>query len=181
MTDQKYMRLALKEAVCAYKNGEVPIGAIIVDCNGAVIGKGHNRIEELQDPTAHAELLALRKAAKKIRNWRLQGATLFCTMEPCTMCAGSLIQARIKRVVYATKDKKFGAAGSLYNILEDQRFNHQIKVESGLLKNESINLLKIFFSCLREKKKIQRKPRSVRGEVREWLNRAVSKTAVLEN
>ena len=153
MTYLEYMKLALEEASFAYQSGEVPVGAVIVDCNGKIIGKGHNQVEELQDPTAHAELIALRNASHKIHNWRLEGATLFCTMEPCVMCAGSLIQARIKRVVYATKDSKFGAAGSLYNILEDKRFNHNTEVEAGLLKEESIKLLKDFFSSIRKKGK----------------------------
>ncbi|MFH0925406.1 MAG: tRNA adenosine(34) deaminase TadA [bacterium] len=156
MDELLYMQLALKEASIAYQKGEVPIGAIVVNQSGEVIAGAHNQVEELNDPTAHAEILAIRKAAYKIKNWRLQECTIFCTVEPCVMCAGCIIQARIKKLVYASEDNKFGAVKSLYNILEDQRLNHYVEVDAGLFKDKSVNLLKSFFSEVRNKKKAKR-------------------------
>ncbi|ACX53208.1 CMP/dCMP deaminase zinc-binding protein [Ammonifex degensii KC4] len=142
------MREALSEAEKAYVRGEVPVGAVAV-LNGEIIGRGHNLRETLKDATAHAEILALREAAKKIGDWRLEEVTLYTTLEPCPMCAGALIQFRVKRVVFGAFDPKAGAAGSVVDLLRDPRFNHQVEVVGGVLAEESGALLKRFFQELR--------------------------------
>lgn len=150
-SDIGYMKEALLEAKKAEVLGEVPIGAVIVK-DGTIIAKGHNLRETLKDPTAHAEIIAIREASKRLGGWRLHGCTLYVTLEPCQMCAGALIQSRVDRVVYGAKDLKAGAAGSLLNLLNDERFNHQVSIESGVLEEESAHLLKIFFKNLRKGK-----------------------------
>ena len=147
--DEDFMAEALAEAERAFSEGEVPVGAVTV-LEGQVIGRGRNRREALKDPTAHAEILALREASRALGGWRLSGATLYSTMEPCPMCAGALIQARADRLVYAVRDPKSGAAGSLYDIARDPRFNHRLRVDSGVLAVEAETLLKRFFAGLRE-------------------------------
>lgn len=142
------MRMALDEAHLAQSRGEVPIGAVVVK-EGRVIGRGHNQKETLKDPTAHAEILALQEAARTLGGWRLSGATLYSTLEPCPMCAGALVQARIDRLVYAAPDPKAGAAGSLLDLVRDERLNHQVIVESGVLREEAEALLEEFFADLR--------------------------------
>ena len=148
MDDGKFMYKALLEAKKAYLKGEVPIGAIIV-YEGAVIAKGHNQRERLKDPTAHAEMIAIREASRVLGGWRLPGTTLYVTLEPCPMCAGAIINARIGRVVYGAMDPKAGAAGTLMNILEDERLNHRVKVTKGILEEECRNILQLFFRDLR--------------------------------
>jgi tRNA(adenine34) deaminase len=142
------MRLALAQAEQAATLGEVPIGAVAV-LDGTVVGTGHNRKESDQDPTAHAEMITLREAAKSLHNWRLTGVTLYCTVEPCPMCAGAMIQARLSRLVYGTEDVRFGAGGTIVDILGETRFNHRVTVEAGVLADEAAQLLQSFFRRLR--------------------------------
>lgn len=138
------MKLALKEAELAFLKGEVPVGAVLVH-NDKIIAKAHNRRETSDDPTGHAEVIALIRGAKKLRSWRLSSAMLYVTKEPCVMCAGAMISARLKRLVYGCKDLKGGAVESLYNILNDKRLNHQVEVVGGVLEEECTLLLKRFF------------------------------------
>lgn len=142
--DVRFMRLALKEASRAGRAGEVPVGALLVK-DGEVLSSAYNLREILKDPSAHAEILALRVGAGKSDSWRLTGATLYVTKEPCVMCAGAIVNARISRVVYGCKDTKAGGVDSLYNILTDKRLNHQVEVIPGVLEEECASLLKNFF------------------------------------
>jgi len=142
--DVNYMRLALKEAEAAFEKGEVPVGAVLVK-NGRVLESAHNLKECLKDPAAHAEILVLRAGAKICDAWRLTDATLYVTKEPCIMCAGAIVNARIGRLVYGCRDPKAGGVDSLYGILTDKRLNHQVEVVSGLLEDECASLLKRFF------------------------------------
>jgi len=144
------MTCALDEARLAAAAGEVPIGAVLV-VEDAVVARAHNRREVWQDPTAHAELIAIREAAAQLRTWRLVGGTLYVTMEPCAMCIGAAILARIDRVVFGVRDPKGGACGSVLNIPEEKRLNHRIEVIGGVLEEESRELLQGFFRGLREK------------------------------
>ncbi len=144
------MKLAIQEAEQALMEDEVPVGCIIVK-DDKVIGKGHNRVETLKDPTAHAEILAITAAAATLNNWRLLDSTLYTTVEPCLMCTGAIILARLKRVVYGTKDEKFGCLESKYTIERDNRFNHRFEVTGGVLSHEATNLLKKFFKQRRLK------------------------------
>ena len=130
------MRLALVEAARSAPSADVPIGAVVLDADGAVIGRGHNAREASGDPTAHAEVLALRAAAVSAGGWRLSGATLVVTLEPCTMCAGALVLARVERLVYGAVDEKAGAVGSLWDVVRDRRLNHRPEVVSGVLADE---------------------------------------------
>ena len=148
--DKKYMKLALQEAQKAAQKEEIPIGAVIVK-NDQVIGRGHNLKEKNTDPILHAEIIAIRQAADFMSSWRLEDCTIYVTLEPCSMCAGALIQARIDKLVFGAFDPKGGACGSLYNLVQDDRFNHQIEVKSGVLADESSKLLKEFFAQLRKK------------------------------
>ncbi|MFT8837137.1 tRNA adenosine(34) deaminase TadA [Liquorilactobacillus satsumensis] len=148
----KFMQEALYEAQKAAAIAEVPIGCVIVS-NGKIIGRGHNLREHSQDVTMHAEMIALQEANAAVKSWRLPDAQLFVTLEPCPMCSGAIINARIKETYYGAPDPKAGAAESLLNLLEDQRFNHQVKVERGLLAAESSALLKSFFREIRQKRK----------------------------
>jgi len=147
-SEEYYMGLALAEAQKAQAAGEVPVGAVIVS-QGNVIGKGFNRPISGNDPTAHAEIVALRDASQHQQNYRLSNATLYCTVEPCMMCAGAIIHARIARVVFGTPDPKAGAAGSIYNVLTDPRLNHRVEVLSGIREDECASLLRQFFSARR--------------------------------
>ncbi|MFQ5968107.1 MAG: nucleoside deaminase [Acidimicrobiia bacterium] len=139
------MQLALDEARRAPEHGDVPVGAVLVDADGAVVTSDHNRKEELQDPTAHAEILAITGAASERRSWRLDGMTLVVTLEPCPMCAGAAVWARLDRIVYGAADPKAGAAWSLYNIPQDARLNHYCEVIAGVMEEESAALLSEFF------------------------------------
>jgi len=139
------MDLALAEAEKAESAGEVPVGAVIVD-NDAVIASGFNQPISAHDATAHAEIIALRKAGEAIGNYRLSGVTMYCTVEPCMMCAGAMIHARIARLVFGTPDPKAGSAGSIYNVLTDPRLNHRVEVVSGIREDECAALLRTFFS-----------------------------------
>ncbi len=142
------MRAALAEAEAAAAEGEVPVGCVVVH-EGRIIGRGHNRTETLKDPTAHAEIVAIGAAASALDNWRLSGATVYATLEPCLMCAGALILARPDLVVFGARDPKFGCLGSRYDIAGDNRFNHELKVVEGVLANESAELMKSFFRAKR--------------------------------
>ena len=147
--DLEFMRLALAEADAATLHGDVPIGCVIIDAAGAVLAQNHNRREELGDPTAHAEVLCVRDAATKIGHWRLEGATVYATLEPCPMCAGALVNARIARLVYGARDTKAGAVDSLFTIGKDTRLNHRFAAEGGVLAEESAQRLGAFFQKLR--------------------------------
>ena len=142
--DIKFMKLAMEEAKAALAAGEVPVGAVVV-AGGEVIARAQNRRERDADPTAHAEVLALREAGKRLGHWRLSGAAVYITKEPCVMCAGALMHARVERVVYGAQDPKYGAAWSLYNILGDERLNHKVEVTAGVLGDECLGLLREFF------------------------------------
>ena len=144
ITDLEAMQAALAEARDAAANGEVPIGAVAVH-DGAIIATGQNRVLRDNDPTAHAEVVALRRAAEVLKNYRLNGITLYVTLEPCAMCAGAMIHARIDRLVYAAADPKAGAAGSVLSVLNHPRLNHQVQIERGILSDESSDLLRGFF------------------------------------
>mmetsp|Transcript_5225 Transcript_5225/g.7228 ORF Transcript_5225/g.7228 Transcript_5225/m.7228 type:complete len:225 (-) Transcript_5225:178-852(-) len=143
--DQRFMRLALRHAEWALKKREVPVGAVIVDDNGEVIATARNSVEKNQDATAHAEIQCLKTASEVIGNWRLNGCTLYCTLEPCVMCLGAIQNFRIKRIVYAAPDIRMGALGSYINLLDHKHPFHQLEVTGGVLEEESSNLLKQFF------------------------------------
>jgi tRNA(adenine34) deaminase len=148
-TDVEFMRLALEEADSAALHGDVPIGCVVVGRDGQVLARDHNRREELGDPTAHAEVLAVRRAASLIGHWRLEGATVYSTLEPCPMCAGALVVSRIARLVYGARDLKAGAVDTLFEIGRDKRLNHRFAIESGVLAEESAARLGAFFAKLR--------------------------------
>jgi tRNA(adenine34) deaminase len=143
------MRLALAEASYAPPTGDVPVGAVVLDAAGEVLGRGHNEREAVGDPTAHAEILALRAAASAVGSWRLPGATLVVTLEPCTMCAGALVLARVDRLVYGAVDEKTGAVGSLWDVVRDRRLNHRPEVVGGVLADECAAMLTAFFDAQR--------------------------------
>ncbi len=151
MNDREYMNLALAEAVKARQLDEVPVGAVVVDTRGNILGYGHNQTITLSDPSAHAEMLALRNAAKKMANYRLCGATLYTTIEPCIMCMGAVIHARLSRVVFGAPDPRWGAAGALYNFASDARLNHNLEVVSGICEDETRNIIRSFFRNKRRK------------------------------
>ncbi len=144
VVDAGFMKLALKEAGEAAYLGEVPIGAVLVK-DGRVLASDHNRREQLGDATAHAELLVIREAGRLLGGWRLPETTLYVTLEPCPMCAGALVQARVKRLVFGAADPKGGAAGTLYNIVSDDRLNHRLSVTAGVFEEECASLLRDFF------------------------------------
>ncbi len=147
--DREFMLQALAEARFAGEAGEAPVGAVIVR-GGKVIASAHNLKESLPDPTAHAEMLALRQAASILGSWRLHGCSMYVTLEPCVMCAGAMVHARIDRLVYGAYDLKTGAAGSLWDVLRDQRNNHWVDVQGGVLETECRSLLQEFFSARRD-------------------------------
>ena len=147
----KFMKEALKEAKRSYQKDEIPVGAVIVK-EGKIIARGHNIKETKTDPTKHAEIIAIQKASKKLQTWRLSGCTMYVTLEPCSMCAGSLIQARIDKVVIGKMEEKTGACGSVLNLLSDYKFNHTVQVETGIMQEECKKILQQFFKELRERK-----------------------------
>jgi len=153
--DEKFMRRALDLARQAEQLGEVPVGAVIVH-DGKVIAAAGNRRETWQDPTAHAELIALREAAKRIDSWRLEETTLYVTLEPCVMCMGGIILSRIPRLVFGARDPRVGAVGSVFDLADDERFNHRVAVCEGVLASECSEILMEFFRQLRQKKKAAR-------------------------
>lgn len=153
--EEEFMKEALKEAKKAYNKLEIPVGAIIVK-DGEIIAKAHNLKETKVDTTKHAEILAIQKASKKLKSWRLLDCEMYITLEPCSMCAGAIINSRIKKVYIGTLDKKTGAAGSVLNLFEDYKFNHSVEVEKGIMQKECENILKNFFKMLRRYKKEQK-------------------------
>jgi tRNA(adenine34) deaminase len=149
MTDhERWMEFAFKEAEHAYKRKEVPVGAVIVHEN-RIIGRGYNQTETLHDPTAHAEIIAITAAASQLDNHRLENCTMYVTLEPCAMCAGAIVLARIPTLVYGTPDPKAGACGTLYNIVQDERLNHRVELVKGVLEAKCGGILKEFFSKVR--------------------------------
>jgi tRNA(adenine34) deaminase len=148
--DEFYMRRALELAGKAAAGGEIPVGAVIVQADGVVIAEAFNRRESWRDPTAHAELIAIRLAAQRLNSWRLPHTTLYVTLEPCAMCAGAMVLARIERLVYGAADPKSGAIRSLYRLADDERLNHRLKVTAGVLGAEAATLLKDFFQQRRK-------------------------------
>jgi tRNA(adenine34) deaminase len=146
--DIQFMQAALAQAAVAAARGEVPVGAVAVQY-GTIIGQGYNRKESDLDPTAHAEMIALRQAAERLSNWRLLDVTLYCTLEPCPMCAGAMIQARLPRLVYGAPDLRFGSAGTILDLFAESRFNHRVAVTAGVLADEAAVMLQTFFRDLR--------------------------------
>ena len=154
-TDAKYMKEAIRQAKKAYAIGEVPIGCVIVR-DGKIISRGYNRRTIDKNTLAHAELAAIKKASKKLDDWRLEGCTMYVTLEPCQMCAGALVQSRIDRVVVGCMNPKAGCAGSILNLLPMPEFNHQVELETGVLEEECSQMMKDFFRELRETKKLKK-------------------------
>ena len=154
-TDEKYMKEAIKQAKKAYAIGEVPIGCVIV-YQDKIIGRGYNRRTIDNNTLAHAELAAIRKASRKMNDWRLEDCTMYVTLEPCQMCAGALVQSRIDRVVVGCMNPKAGCAGSILNLLQMPEFNHQVELETGVLEEECSQMMKDFFRELRETKKLKK-------------------------
>ncbi len=148
---EKYMKQALKQAKKAYEKEEIPVGAVIVK-NNKIIARAYNKKEETNNPINHAEIIAIQKASKKLGSWRLTDCEMYVTLEPCSMCAGALIQSRIKKVYIGTMDEKTGSCGSKLNLLENYTFNHKVEIETGIMQKECENLLKQFFKELRNKK-----------------------------
>lgn len=169
LTDEQYMREAILEAKKAEEIAEVPIGAIIV-LDGKIIGRGHNLRECEQNAIAHAELLAIDQACKEVKSWRLENAELYVTLEPCPMCSGAIILSRIKRVIYGAADPKGGCAGTLMNLLQDDRFNHKSDITSGVLEEECGLLLSDFFRGIREKKKQAKLAKKTQMDNQEGIN-----------
>lgn len=148
--DEKFMRLAIEQAEIAGRMGEVPIGAVITDNSHCIISTGYNLREHTNDPTAHAEIIAIKNAGEKLASWRLEGTTIYVTVEPCVMCIGAIILARIRRLVFGARDPKTGAVVSVYNIGSDHRLNHAVDISKGVCEDECSKLLKDFFKTLRK-------------------------------
>lgn len=148
--DERFMRMALEEAAAAAEEGEVPIGAVVV-CDGAVVARAHNRRETDADPSAHAEFAAMVAASRALGRWRLTGCTVYVTLEPCLMCAGLMVNARVDRCVYGATDPKGGALGTLYDVSHDPRLNHEFEVTPGVLADDAADLLRTFFRARRKK------------------------------
>ena len=155
-TDEKYMKEAIRQAKKAYKLDETPIGCVIVH-DGKIIGRGYNRRNTDKSPLAHAEFTAIRKASRKLGDWRLEECTLYVTLEPCQMCAGAIVQSRVTRVVVGCMNPKAGCAGSILNLLDMKEFNHRAELETGILEEECSALMTGFFRELRERKKMRKK------------------------
>ncbi len=152
-SDAFYMELALAEAREAARRGEVPVGAVVV-CDGEVIGRGFNQREERQSPLSHAEVLAIEEASKRLQTWRLTGCELYVTLEPCVMCVGAILQARMSRLVFGCLDPKAGAVESLYRLCDDERLNHRLPVVGGVLAEDCASILTDFFDRLRKRKQV---------------------------
>jgi tRNA(adenine34) deaminase len=142
--DEQYMQIAIRQALIAEENGDVPIGCVIVH-SGKIIAKAYNQREQLKDPTAHAEIIALTQASEYLQSWRLHGCTIYVTLEPCPMCAGALVLARMDRLVYGCSDPKTGSCGSIYNIVQDTRLNHRLDVTAGVMENDCAAMMSDFF------------------------------------
>lgn len=167
---EPFMRIAMKEARKGASVGEVPIGAVVV-LDGSVIGRGHNLRETLQDPAAHAEMLALREAATKQGRWILEECIVYSTLEPCPMCAAAMVQSRVRHIVFGARDLRWGACGTLYDIARDPRLNHQCKVTGGILAEECAKMLREFFQALRNS------GREKGGGMAEWSKAGDSKSS----
>ena len=152
--DEYFMKEDIKEAKKEYQKNEVPVGAVVVK-NNEIVARGHNIKETKKDTTKHAEIIAIQKASKKMNAWRLEDCTMYVTLEPCTMCAGAIIQARLKRLIIGTMDKKTGACGSVLNLIDDYEFNHKVELKTGIMETECRQIMKDFFKELREIKKIK--------------------------
>ncbi len=152
MNDEFFMKEALREAQKAFERDEVPIGAVAVYKN-QIIGRGHNQTEGLKDPTAHAEILAITAAANALSSWRLIDVEMFTTVEPCIMCAGALVLARVKRIIFGVRDEKFGGCGSIFNIVNEPKLNHRVEITEGVLGAQAASLMKSFFEKKRKKEK----------------------------
>ncbi len=150
---EHYMKLAIEQALKAQDIGEVPVGAIVVDNQGEVIGKGFNQCITMHDPSLHAEMVAVREACKRVNNYRLVNTSLYVTLEPCSMCAGLLVHSRIKNLIFAATDLKTGAAGSVINLVQHDMLNHKVNVIDGVLSNECSGMLSTFFAMRRDEKK----------------------------
>ncbi len=146
-----WMRVALTEAEKAYRIGEVPVGAVIIR-DGQILGRGYNQTEKLKDPTAHAEILAITSACQAVEDWRLDGAVLYCTLEPCSMCAGAAVLARIEKIVFGAADPKFGACGSIFTIPLEPRLNHRVELQGGIMADEVAAMMRSFFREIRQTK-----------------------------
>lgn len=164
--DEYFMKEAIREAKKAEELNEVPIGAVIV-IDGKIISRAHNLRESQQNAVAHAELLAIEKACQITGSWRLENSTLYVTLEPCPMCSGAILLSRVSRVVYGAADPKGGCAGTLMNLLQDERFNHQSELTAGILENECSQLLSNFFRGIRERKKLEKKLKTQPNKVTE--------------
>lgn len=149
--ERVWMRQAIIEALKAYDVGEVPVGCVIV-LDNQIIGRGHNQTRQLKDATAHAEIIAITSASEVVGDWRLEGAELYCTLEPCAMCAGAAVLARIRRIVFGASDPKFGACGSIFNIPVEPRLNHRIELVGGVMAEDIADMMRMFFQELRQKK-----------------------------
>lgn len=152
LPDEALMRQAFRQAELAYDAEEVPIGCVIADAQGRIIGRGYNQVERLKDPTAHAEILAITAACQTLDNWRLEGCTLYVTLEPCPMCAGAILNSRIARVVYGSPDQRFGACGTRSDVLGGNALNREVTVIGGLMGEEAIGLIRAFFQEMRSRK-----------------------------
>lgn len=161
--DEKYMKLAIVQARHAIKYGEVPIGCVIV-CNGKVVGRGYNRRNTMKTTLAHAELTAIDRASRKLGDWRLEGCTMYVTLEPCQMCSGAIVQARIDRVVIGAMSPKTGCAGSVLNILQMKEFNHQVDLTTGVMQVQCTELLQSFFKNLRIRNRQEKQGNTEGGE-----------------
>ena len=150
--DEKMMRLAIKEALKSLESGDVPVGCIITDAEGKIVARARNAREKNSDATAHAEILAIKKAGKKTGRWNLTGCTMFVTLEPCAMCAGAAVNARIKRIVYGAQDLRFGCCGTVFDITRSEKLNHRCEVTGGVLREECLEPLQNFFKTLRMSK-----------------------------
>lgn len=149
--DILWMKIALQEAEKAAEIGEVPVGAVIVR-DGQIIGRGYNQTERLKDPTAHAEILAITSACQTVGDWRLDKSVLYCTLEPCSMCAGAAVLARIEKIVFGASDPKFGACGSIFNIPVEPRLNHRVELTGGIMADEIAEMMRLFFREIRQNK-----------------------------
>ena len=152
MNDEFFMKEALREAQKAFEKNEVPIGTVAVFKN-QIIGRGHNQTEGLKDPTAHAEIIAITAAANALSSWRLNDVEMFTTVEPCIMCAGALVLARVKRIIFGARDEKFGGCGSVFNIVNEPKLNHRIEITTGVMEKEAASLMKSFFETKRKENK----------------------------
>ncbi|MDD6211794.1 MAG: tRNA adenosine(34) deaminase TadA [Clostridiales bacterium] len=171
---EKYMKAALKQAEKARALGEVPIGCVIV-CDGKIVGRGYNKRNTNKTTLAHAEMIAIDKASKKLGDWRLEGCTLYVTLEPCQMCAGAIVQSRIDKVVMGTMNPKAGCAGSVLNILQMAEFNHQVEMETGVLKEECTQVLQQFFRDLRIRNKREKEQKRLAEEGKIMIPRTENK------